>query len=238
MTVDFNLDDRPDPDGKLRLEEIGNEVVITTSKQVQAMLSAGEPRPGKQPLDKALAGVNYEERMAIDSAGRLTITTTLTPYGNMPDIERLGYEMVMPGGFDSIEWYGRGPHSAYPDRKSGALFGHYQGTVDEQWENYAEPQANGNKSDVRWAKVTNATGGGLKFFGDQPLQVNVKHYATKNVHEARLTTELMRLDQTVVSVNHFEGPLGNASVGRVTPLQKYRLSPKKLTFTIIIEPLE
>jgi hypothetical protein len=155
----------------------------------------------------------------------------------MPDFERLGYEMVMPAGYDLIRWYGRGPHSAYPDRKTSAVLGYYQGTVAGQWENYAEPQANGNKSDVRWASVTDETGTGLKFFGDQAIQVNAKHYTTKNVHEARLTTELEQLEKTIVSVSHFEGPLGNGSVGRVTPLKKYRLVPQKLTFTIMLEPV-
>jgi beta-galactosidase len=117
------------------------------------------------------------------------------------------------------------------------VLGYYQGKVAEQWENYAEPQANGNKADVRWAAVTDAAGTGLKFFGDQAIQVNVKNYATKNVHEARLTTELEQLEETIVSVSHFEGPLGNASVGRVTPLEKYRLVPQELTFTIMLEPV-
>ncbi len=34
----------------------------------------------------------------------------------------------------------------------------YSGTVDEQFTNYVVPQENGNKTDARWASLTNYNG--------------------------------------------------------------------------------
>jgi len=59
-------------------------------------------------------------------------------------------QITIPGGFETVTWYGRGPQETYWDRKSGARVGLYSGSVDEQFVDYCEPQENGNKTDVRW----------------------------------------------------------------------------------------
>jgi len=141
----------------------------------------------------------------------------------------------MPVKFDSFEWYGRGPHASYNDRKSGALFGHYKGSVDEQWEDYPHPQANGNKTDVRWASLADSEGRGVKFYGDSPLQVNVKHYTTENVYNSYFLNDLQKVEWTVVSVNYFESGLGNASCGGDYPLSKYKLPEGTHKFKIFID---
>ena len=57
-----------------------------------------------------------------------------------------------------MAWFGRGPHESYADRKQSADVGVYDGTVAEQYVPYVMPQENGNKTDVRWAAITNAAG--------------------------------------------------------------------------------
>ena len=43
--------------------------------------------------------------------------------------------------------------------------GVYRSTVDKEWVEYMRPQENGNKTDVRWVKLTNAEGVGLMAVG-------------------------------------------------------------------------
>ncbi len=73
--------------------------------------------------------------------------------------------MLIPGEFRHVEWYGRGPHETYWDRRTGAAVGIYRSTVDELWTPYVEPQENGNRTDVRWVTFTNAAGAGLRAVG-------------------------------------------------------------------------
>ena len=47
------------------------------------------------------------------------------------DLPRVGVELLLPGGFDHLQWYGRGPHESYPDRARGAGLGRYRSTVAE-----------------------------------------------------------------------------------------------------------
>ena len=72
---------------------------------------------------------------------------------------RFGTELVVAPGLENITWYGRGPKETMTDRKFERI-GVYSSTVDKEWVDYMRPQENGNKTDVRWVKLTNAAGRG------------------------------------------------------------------------------
>ena len=83
--------------------------------------------------------------------GEILVEHVVQPRPDLPKLPRLGFRAAMPAGFDRVEWYGRGPHENYVDRKESAAVGRWQGTVSEQHVPYVRPQENGNKCDVRWA---------------------------------------------------------------------------------------
>ncbi len=98
-----------------------------------------------------------------DSVASITISYTLTGAGalqldyqftplidSLPNIPRLGIYMTLPAKFSHTEWYGRGPHETYWDRKSSGKIGIYRGAVMDQFHRYPRPQETGNKTDVRW----------------------------------------------------------------------------------------
>ena len=95
--------------------------------------------------------------------------------GKLPEIPRMGMNMVMPREFDQMTWYGRGPHESYCDRKESAFVDLYTGSVADQYFAYLRPQENGNKTDVRWMKITNKAGLGLEFTGKQLIEVSAHH---------------------------------------------------------------
>ena len=73
---------------------------------------------------------------------------------------RFGTELVVAPGFENLAWYGRGPKETLIDRAFERI-GVYRSTVDKEWVEYMRPQENGNKTDVRWVKLTNAAGVGI-----------------------------------------------------------------------------
>ena len=73
---------------------------------------------------------------------------------------RFGTELVVAPGLENITWYGRGPKETMIDREFERV-GVYSSTVDKEWVDYMRPQENGNKTDVRWVKLTNAEGVGI-----------------------------------------------------------------------------
>jgi beta-galactosidase len=73
------------------------------------------------------------------------------PVAMMP---RFGMELVASPGLERMSWYGRGPAETYSDRAFERV-GIYSSTVGQEWVEYARPQENGNKTDVRWVELTN-----------------------------------------------------------------------------------
>jgi len=59
-------------------------------------------------------------------------------------------QLQIPGEFENLEWFGRGPHENYCDRNSSAFVDLYTSTVDQQYIPYIRPQENGYKTDTRW----------------------------------------------------------------------------------------
>ena len=114
----------------------------------------------------------------------------------LPLLPRVGVILSMPEGFENFSWLGRGPEESYADRKAGVVVGLYNGTVDEQYVPYIMPQENGNKTDVRWAAVTNQNGIGLLVAANPLMETGVSHFTAHDLFTAYHTNELTRRDET------------------------------------------
>ncbi|WP_016778397.1 glycoside hydrolase family 2 TIM barrel-domain containing protein [Anaerophaga thermohalophila] len=108
------------------------------------------------------AGTHFHTTYTIHGDGSVTIRNTLeASKSEKSDMPRLGMVLKMPREFDQLIWFGRGPHENYVDRKSSTFTGLYKSTAAKQLVDYERPQENGNKTDIRWAALTNKKGEGL-----------------------------------------------------------------------------
>ena len=174
-------------------------------------------------------------RYTIYGSGDVIIHTHVTPNPKLPNLPRLGLQLRLPGVLDQFAWYGRGPHENYADKKYGARVGVYRGSVQEQYEPYIFPQENGNKSDVRWAAVTDLHGFGLLAAGLPLLNVSVHHYTPENFTAAKHTFELQRRDETILHLDHRQAGLGSNSCGP-GPLEQYLIKPEDVEFSVRLKP--
>jgi hypothetical protein len=163
--------------------------------------------------------------------GDVVIETHVSPNQMLPVLPRIGLQMRLPGEFDRFTWYGRGPHESYVDRKESARVGVYDGTVQDQYVPYIKPQENGNKTEVRWAAVTNARGIGVIAVGMPLLEVSAHHYTPEDFTQARHTFDLVRRDETIFHIDYRQSGLGSASCGP-KPLPQYLIEPKEMTFRV------
>lgn len=131
-------------------------------------------------------------------------------YGVLP---RLGLQLRLAAGLDQMTWFGRGPQESYIDRLAGASVGRHSGSVDEQYVPYVMPQENGNKTDVRWAALTDANGVGLMAVGAPYLEVSAHHYTTENLTQAQHTNELEWQPEVTLNLDYRQMGLGGASCG-------------------------
>ena len=172
--------------------------------------------------------------------GDITINTDVTTgnykYENeLPNLPKIGLQLLLNKGFDNMEWFGRGPHENYSDKNESALVGIYSGSVDEQFENYVRPQENGNKTDVRWLAMTNLRGSGILVSGMELINVSARHYTDENLTKATHTNELQRIDEIVLNIDHKVSGVGSGSCGPKT-LDKYLVNPENTSFTVRLRP--
>nr|WP_260929711.1 hypothetical protein [Novosphingobium sp. 9] len=108
--------------------------------------------------------------------GSVDVAGTLEPIAkDLPPPFRVGLWFDMPQDYRNLEWYGRGPHESYVDRKTSAPIGLWRGALADQAHDYIRPQETGNKVDVRWMEVgTTAASNarGVRIEGDHPLMMN------------------------------------------------------------------
>ena len=161
----------------------------------------------------------------------------------MPEfIPRIGIEMVLPPDMKNIVWYGLGPEENYCDMKAAALMGVYRKTVEEMHVEYAKPQENGHREEVRWLGV----GDGEKCLlicSEKGIGMDVHDYTIEALERARHVGEIERCKETVVHLDAKHSGVGSNSCGEEqmyvnkTKLNDYsmRLVLKCVEYESIIE---
>ena len=191
----------------------GHRVLISRSLRYRSQPPGGEPGHG----------YTYTERLQLRADGVVEAWHAFDIDEELTDLPRIGVVAVLPAGFETLEWFGRGPHESYPDRKTGAAVRRWSSTVDEQYVPYILPQEHGNLTDVRWLALTRAGGQRVTATAvDGVLQAKASHYSDESLAAARHTIQLVREDVTYLSLNAAVRGLGTGSCGPDT-LERYRI---------------
>lgn len=205
-------------------------------------------------LDKGIRIKAEYELKNVDS--RLTMLYMLMPNGELkinerltidesakhkPMIPRFGLQLVMRKPFDKITYYGRGPIENYVDRKNSQLLGIYSQEVSDQYWPYIRPQESGNKTDVRWWKVTDDSNNGLCFTAPKEMECSALNYFTSdldcsrfsNTHSGDLTPQKL----TVVHLFDKQMGVGCIDSWGAWPLEQYRIPYSNQEFNVTIRPI-
>jgi beta-galactosidase/beta-glucuronidase len=184
---------------------------------------------------KSAARYDTEYLYTVLANGDITIDVHVVPGGDQPPfLPRVGLKLSLPQEYERFSWYGRGPHESYADRKESAPIGVYSGSVDEQYFPYILPQESGNKSDVRWAALTDEAGNGLLALGAS--DVSVRHFTDEDLTAAQHMHEIPRREAIFLNLDHRQGGLGNGSCGPGV-LPQYQLTPEEFRFQVRLRPV-
>ncbi len=181
--------------------------------------------------------IEHRHSYEIAPNGEIELQNRIDVAAELDDLPRIGVTLTLAPGFEALEWFGRGPHESYWDRKAGAPLGRYRGSVDEQYVPYIVPQENGNKSDTRWFALERSQHAGLLFAALQPIEFSVSHFSSQDLYRARHTNELERLDETIVNLDLHQRGLGSASCGP-DALPRYRIRPGRHRFGLKLRPFD
>lgn len=130
-----------------------------------------------------------------------TITTRLCydPVKELGDMPEFGMMFKFDADYENVEWFGNGPWETYCDRQESAKLGIYRNKVSDNVAKYLVPQECGNKTGVRWAKITDSTGKGILFTGNE-LSFSALPYTPHEMENAMHPFELPQVHYTVVRV--------------------------------------
>ena len=175
---------------------------------------------------------DYVQRYAVAEHGGIRLVTKVLCGGEQPAfLPRIGLTLVLPGGFENVRWYGRGPQENYADRKQSARLSVWEKRVDDFYVPYIIPQEHGNRTDVRWLTLTDDSGAGLLVTAQEPISFSVHHFSAQDLTAAQHTNELVHRDEIYLNLDMAQNGLGNGSCGPGV-LPQYMLKPGEYEFTL------
>jgi beta-galactosidase len=194
----------------------------------------------KLHLEASLYAKNYTTgfkvfyNYSIGSDGVMEIKVRASARGNMTKwIPKVGLQMQLPREFQEMEWFGRGPFENYPDRKTGAKFGIYSSTVNEDYVPYIIPQDYGNRCDVRWFRLGNGEGSGLFVTSGELFHVSAQKYSTDKLDRAHYPFQLKEEEVLTLNLDHLVSGVGGTANSVLNP---YRVAPGEHEFSFILKP--
>jgi beta-galactosidase len=177
--------------------------------------------------------VIHRQTWRFETGGPIAVDCAFTVDPALGDLPRLGVTLALPGAFEDLEWFGRGPLETYADRKRAAWIGRFAGTVSGQYVPYAVPQEHGNKTDLRWMALMSPHAV-VRFTPAAPCQGSASRYTPADLFAATHTPELRPRPDVLVNLDVAQRGLGTASCGPDT-LERYRIGPGDYQLAFEIE---
>lgn len=166
--------------------------------------------------------------------GALNVQTTFAPDTTLvKSMARLGLTFEMDEAFGHVSYLGRGDNETYTDRNQSGKIGLYQTTAERMFHYYITPQSTGNRTDVRWSKLTNEAGKGFFVESDRAFQFSVVPFADAVLEKALHINELERNGKVTVHLDAEQAGVGTATCGPgVLPAYLVPLTKQHFEFTI------
>ena len=179
----------------------------------------------------------------MNTSGEILVQQSLTSQKALPIIPRIGTNLVLNNQYQKVDWYGRGPHESYADRKTSAFVGNYKANVSDLYFAYIRPQENGNRTEVRSVSFTNKNNKGVQISStDELLSFSSHHQLNSDFDEGDKKIQKHTYDipvRKLVNVNiDFKqmGVGGDTSWGAM-PHKEYQIESGNYSYTFIIKPL-
>lgn len=168
--------------------------------------------------------------------GSILVQADYPGVADMPELPLFGMGFRLKEKYHHFQYYGIGPEENYIDRANGARLGIFESTAQENLTPYLIPQESGNRTGVRWAKVTEKNGKGLCFTAvDAPFELNVLPYTEYELENAEHRDELPDPYATIVRIAAKQMGVGGDDSWGAPVHDEYRIpsnQPISLSFRI------
>lgn len=178
-------------------------------------------------LDYPGVSSSFKTVYTVDGSGRIRFDVEFQHGEKMPPVPRIGMQMTMPAGFEHFRWYGRGPHECYWDRKESGEVAIHKAHLNDLPFSYEKPQENGNRTDVRWVRISNRDGVALEVAGMPTMDFSAWPYTLGQLSSARHNYELKSAGRVTVNLDYGQLGLGGDTSwgGKAKPHDEFLFEP-------------
>lgn len=196
-------------------------------------------------LDLTQLDAQLSLHYTIFSDGTIGYCQELTPRGtksDLPALMRNGIRLMMPRGYERVEYYGYGPEENYPDRATSQIVGAYTTRVSDLFYPYVRPQETGARTGLRYYRVRHDSGRGIEVRAAYPLQASALHYSIDQLDGyPRKTQEhselIVPLETTELLVDNHHMGLGCYNSWGALPQPQFRLPYGSYSLELTLRPL-
>jgi len=152
-------------------------------------------------------------------------------------LPRFGFAFKLSGGYENMEYFGKGPHESYADRHLACYYSKFETTVNDNFVPYVRPIENGAHYGSRYGIVKNENSEGMIFApaSENTFFFNASHFTPLMLEETKHNDELVPLDDTMVYVDYRFDIKGNHGYyDIVEPERKWGFEP--FEFAVAIKP--
>ncbi len=202
-------------------EITGNEVVIKLSHSFGWNIN--------QPFCVA----NSEIR--VNGNGDITVRTDGKMSNKVELLPRFGLRLFLNDGFDSVRYYGYGPHESYIDKHHASYMGEFSANIADMHEDYIRPQENSSHYGCLFSEISDGENI-LRFEASEPFSFNASVYTQEELAWRRHNYELERCGSSVVCIDSGIAGVGTNSCGpELDPKYRIPLPDVHLEFKISLK---
>lgn len=154
-------------------------------------------------------GVLVSTDYIVDAKGEITVRVVFSADPSLRDFPRVGMELVIPEGFETLEYYGFGPSENYRDRLHSALLGVFKSSVEAEHFPFIPPSENGGHERTRWLILTNEVGKKLKIKAEIPFHFDIHHNSIDDYKNAKHEHELIRRKESYLHIDAAHSGIGS-----------------------------
>lgn len=172
----------------------------------------------------------------ITGDGSIRVTMSYAGVEGLPEMPNFGVDFKIPDDYHKFRWYGLGPDENYCDRSKGARLGIFETTAQENISKYVIPQECGNRTQVRWARITDEAGTGIQISAEEPIELSVLPYTCHELENAYHHYELPRITNTVLNISHKQMGVGGDNTWGARTHEEFLIkSNRSMSFSFTIK---
>jgi beta-galactosidase len=160
----------------------------------------------------------------IHGDGRIRVDAQIEIARAVRHVPRVGIGLVLPPGFETLEWFGCGPDESYCDRREHTPIGCHTATVTAQHFPFIPPSECGGHEETRWVKLSDAAGRTLLVESPAPFHFDARHSSVEDYWRACHDHELVRRPETFLGLDACHAGIGG-NMGWSTAMDDQHLVP-------------